>query len=152
MGDLGRKVCAEYKSLLQKWAVLRQKPHFYSDSAGWAWLDLMSQVRQKRKMWQSLMAHTPDKANLWNTGWQSQTSDTPGSVKTIVVMKAVFEINMPALVQSMQRLTGTNMVFSTRYGHPLIIIQVTKLPRLNCYKKSRNEKGKKVVANRLPLC
>ena len=48
---------------------------------------------------------------------QPQTSDTPGRVKTIVGMKVVFEINMPALVQSMQRRQGTNMVFSTRYAY-----------------------------------
>ena len=50
MGDLRRKVWTEIKSLLQKWAVLRQKPGFYSDSAGRKWLDLMSQVRQEMKM------------------------------------------------------------------------------------------------------
>ena len=48
---------------------------------------------------------------------QPQTSDTPGRVKTIVGMKAVFEINMPALVQSMQRRQGMKMVFSTRYAY-----------------------------------
>ena len=36
--------------------------------------------------------------------------------------------NMPALVQSMQRRQGMKMGFSTRYGHLLKIIQVTKLP------------------------
>ena len=30
------------------------------------------QVRQEIKMWQSLMAYDPNKANLLNTGWQHQ--------------------------------------------------------------------------------
>ena len=43
-----RKAEAEIKSLLQKWAVLRQKSRFHSDNAEQERLDLMSQASQER--------------------------------------------------------------------------------------------------------
>ena len=64
-GVCRRKTEAEIKSLLQKWAVLRQKSRFHSDNTGRERLNLMSQARQERKMWKSLMAYEWDKANLW---------------------------------------------------------------------------------------
>ena len=45
-----RKAEAEIKSLLQKWAGLRQKSRFHSDITGRERLDLMSQVRQERRL------------------------------------------------------------------------------------------------------
>ena len=57
----------EIKSLLQKRALLRQKSRFHSDNTRRERMDLMSWVRQERKMWKSLMAYERDRANLWKT-------------------------------------------------------------------------------------
>ena len=49
-GVCRRKAEADIKSLLQKWAVLRQKSRFHSDNTERERLDLMSQARQEREM------------------------------------------------------------------------------------------------------